>query len=311
MKFLQKFILLAGMLVMSAAVFATDSTALKYGEWCSRAGDCLPLSLTEAEFIRHDDDRAGWKSTGNWFQVMPADPAIPGLLDVCRFWIPWQTPPQHRFAVGEVGCELLATSLGTQALEGIVFQGFPILRQSARSDENPCGENRHPVYRVTSGGDATYQERLLTAPDAISALEASGWSRQPQPLFCAADSSGTYPWKEPAAEEPVYPTVNEWRIDLVIVRGELVGSTKHLIGQWSVDPTRGEVCSYYECRPLDPAVIASSEVQEARSFVPYLCEVGGRCLLRSNCVDWRHGLFGYVRACQPNELEYWLWGRRP
>ncbi len=311
MKFLQKFMLLAGMLVMSAVAHSTD---MKYAEWCSRSGDCLPLSLAEAEFIRHDA-RGGWKSTGNWFAVTPADPAIPGLLDVCRFWIPWQTPPQHRFAAGEADCQLLATSFGTQALEGIVFQGFPILRPSVRSGENPCGENRHPVFRVTFGGDNTYRERLLTTPAEIATLEAAGWSRQPQPLFCAADSSGTYRWQEPVADEPVYPTVNTWEFRVEIVYPGNPVSTKVLVGSWEIDPTRGEVCLYPDCRPLDPAELGSQTVQEDRSFelagLVGACDAWGWCPVVSRC-DLNPGN-GYRewRSCQElNRPEFWLWGRR-
>lgn len=309
MKFLQMLFFLVGMLVMSTATVAADGT-VKYSEWCSRAGDCLPLSSVEIESVRKDE-RAGWKTTGNWFAVMPAEPPQADLVDVCRFWIPWQTPPQHLFAMGEVDCQRLGVSLGAQALEGVVFQGFPILRPAARSGENPCGEDRRPVYRVTFGGDKTYRERLLTAPDAIAALEAVGWSRQPQPLFCAADSSGTYRWQEPVADEPVYPTVNEWRYEQIVIRGELVDSVKRLVGQWSVDQGRGEVCSFYQCRPLDSTELGGPLVQESRSFESAgTCDENGWCPIVSRCELVTGTPYRVWQACQPNEPTYWLWGRR-
>lgn len=299
--------LVAGALFASAA-FAVETAPMKYAEWCSRAGDCLPLSTkdTESSVIKHDD-RAGWKSTGRWLSVHSPLAEVSGTVGICRAFSTF--PPFHWFGTEGGDCNHLKGLATIRGLdyEGLTFRAW-LPNAHAPRWQNPCGSGV-PVFVLSTGGDATYRERLVWDPVLIDELRFSGWSFDPgAPLFCAesADSRWEYP-NVPPYEEPVYPTVNEWQYeDQIVYPGDRV-FTKKLVGQWVVDPTTAEVCSYYECRPLDPAVIASSEVQENRSFVPYACEAGGRCLLRSEC---ENVLYGYFHPCQPNVMEYWMRGWR-
>ncbi len=303
--------LLAGVL-LAPAVFAADVTPVKYGEWCSRSGDCLPLSLAEAEFIRHDEDRAGWKSTGRWLSVHSPQAEVSGTVGVCRFFTSTAEQPFHWFGAEGRDCDFLQQ---LAAVRDLSFEGFAFRARlpnpNAPRWQNPCGSGV-PVFVLSMGGDATYRERLVWDPVLIDELRFNGWSLDPAPLFCAEDASSRWEYANvPPYEEPVYPTVNVWQYEQIVIRGELVDSVKYLVGQWSVDQARGEVCSFYQCRPLDLAELASQLVQESRSFESAgACDESGWCPIVSRCELITGTPYRAWRACQPNEPEYWLWGRR-
>jgi hypothetical protein len=297
-----------GMFFASFGVLATDAP-LRNEERCSNgSGDCLVSSPKEGSIL-DTGIFGGFPKTGHWISVFSPETNAPGTVGICRIFTP--NPPFHWFGTEGRGCDDLAKLASDR---GYDFEGFAFRARmpnmSAPNWQNPCGSGV-PVFALSTGGDASYRERLVWDPKVINELRFNGWSFDLHtPLFCAEDGDARWEYSNvpPPVEVPMY-TVNEWMFVPVIVYNQLIDSVKVLVGKWEVDPTRVEVCVNYLCRPFDVAGLMDDYIQNNMSFEVIGSCRGGWCQIRSQCEMWSRN-FAYFRPCVGNEPEYFGWGRR-
>ncbi len=127
------------------------------------------VSSATAEIAKLDDGTfAGWKRTGQKFNVHPA--AAGGLAAVCRFFtVAFPPSSSHFYAPRGLGCEGTLTNTNWQYEGDVFYVSLPTV-------EGVCPSGTQPVYRLYNNGrGGAPNHRFTTSETTRSQMLAEGF----------------------------------------------------------------------------------------------------------------------------------------